>query len=349
MANIGYKLSSEEFGPLQLVEYAAAAERTGFEFALVSDHFHPWSDRQGQSPFVWTVLGAVGRATTTLRVGTAVTCPTMRVHPAIVAQAAATTAALMPGRFFLGVGTGENLNEHILGEGWPSADVRLEMLAEAIEVVKLLWEGDMKSHRGAYYTVEDARLYTLPETPPPLMVAASKPGAAELAGRCGDAMINTDVDPSLLQRFDATGGSGKPRYVELSVCWAADERRARQTARDVWALSASPGPLFTELALPSHFEAVFETIDEDAVAEEVVCGPDATAHCQAIQEAVDAGYTDVCIHQIGPEQEAFLAFYERHVLPAFAGDSPRRQPPQRAAGKGGEHAARGAEGGTRRP
>ena len=349
MANIGYKLSSEEFGPKQLTAYAVAAEGVGFDFALVSDHFHPWSDRQGQSPFVWSVLGAVAHATTALRVGTAVTCPTMRIHPAIVAQAAATTAALMPGRFFLGVGTGENLNEHILGEGWPSADVRLEMLDEAIEVIKRLWEGDLTSHRGMYYTVEDARLYTLPDAPPPLMVAASKPGAAELAGRCGDGMINTDVVPSLLQRFDAAGGSGKPRFVELSVCWATDERRARKTARDVWALSASPGPLFTELALPSHFEAVFESIDEDDVAEEVVCGPDAKAHCRAIQKAVDAGYTDICIHQVGSEQEGFFDFYEKRVLPAFAAASPRRRPPQKATSKvAAQTSRRAAKGSARR-
>jgi G6PDH family F420-dependent oxidoreductase len=188
----------------------------------------------------------------------------------------------------------------------------------------------MTSHRGVHYTVEDARLYTLPDAPPPIMVAASRPGAAELAGRCGDAMINTDVAPELLQRFDATGGSGKPRYVELTACWAADERRARKTAHEVWPLSASPGPLFTELALPSHFEAVFEAIDEAEVAAEVVCGPDPEAHCRAIQEAVEAGYTDVCIHQVGPEQEGFLDFYARHVLPAFAGDATRRQQPQRA-------------------
>jgi len=232
--DIGYKLSSEEFGPADLVRFAVRAEQAGFEFGLISDHFHPWTDRQGHSPFVWTVIGAIAQATTRLRVGTAVTCPTIRIHPAIVAHAAATTAALMGERFFLGVGTGENLNEHVVGRGWPSPDVRLEMFEEAITVIRLLWEGGTKSHHGRYYTVEDARLYTLPDKRPPLMVAASKPGAAELAGRLGDAMINTEVDEDLIHRFEeAGGGDDEPRYVELSACWAKDERRARKTAHEV--------------------------------------------------------------------------------------------------------------------
>ena len=209
--NIGYKLSSEEFGPAQLVEQAARAEAAGFEFALISDHFHPWTDRQGHSPFVWSVIGAVARATTRLRVGTAVTCPILRLHPALVAQAAATCALLMPGRFFLGLGTGENLNEHVVGRGWPPGDVRLDMLAEAVDVLKQLWRGKNVSHRGRHFVVEDARIYSLPSEPPPLMIAASRTHAAELAARVGDAMINVAVSPPLLERFDRAGGRAKPR------------------------------------------------------------------------------------------------------------------------------------------
>jgi G6PDH family F420-dependent oxidoreductase len=315
---IGYKLSSEEFGPNDLVRFATQAEKSGFEFALISDHFHPWTDRQGQSPFVWSVLGGLAHATERMRIGTAVTCPTIRMHPALVAHAAATTAAMMDGRFFLGVGTGENLNEHVVGRGWPSADVRLEMLEEAINVIRLLWKGGLKSHHGRYYTVEDARLYTLPESPPPIMVAASKPRAAELAGRLGDAMINTDVEPDLLERFRSGAGDDGPRYVELSVCWAKDERKARKTAHEIWSLAGLGGPLFTELALPSHFEAAFEPITEDKVAESVICGPDPRRHRQAIEKAAKAGYTHVCVHQIGPDQAGFMDFYAREVLPAFA-------------------------------
>src|ERR687883_157173 len=186
MVELGYALSSEEHTPNDLVRYARRAEEVGFAFALISDHYHPWLDQQGQSPFVWSVVGAIAHATQRLRLGTGVTCPTMRIHPAIVAQAAATAAAMMPGRFFLGVGTGENLNEHILGDRWPEADVRREMLEEAVEVIRLLWQGGQRSHHGRHYTVENARVYTLPETPPPIIVAASGPKAAELAGRIGD-------------------------------------------------------------------------------------------------------------------------------------------------------------------
>ena len=341
MIEIGYKLSSEEFGPADLVRFATRAEQAGFEFALVSDHFHPWSDRQGHSPFVWTVAGAVAQATSRIRLGTAVTCPTIRVHPAIVAQAAATTAALMNGRFFLGVGTGENLNEHVVGRGWPSADVRLEMLEEAIQVIRLLWEGGTKSHHGRHYTVEDARLYTLPDEPPPLMVAASRPHAAELAGGYGDAMINTEVDEELIERFQASGAGDGPRYIEETVCWAKDERTARKTAHEIWPLVAVGGPLFTELAQPSHFEAAFEPLTEDMVAKKVVCGPDPERYVEAIRKAEKAGYTHFCMHQVGPEQERFIEFYEREVVPALGGGrAPRRKPTVKAAQPARRSAAR---------
>jgi coenzyme F420-dependent glucose-6-phosphate dehydrogenase len=317
MVNLGYKLSSEEFGPTDLVRFAARAERSGFEFALISDHFHPWTDRQGQSPFVWSILGAIANVTTRLRIGTAVTCPTIRVHPAIVAQAAATTAALMNGRFFLGVGTGENLNEHVVGRGWPSPDVRLAMLEEAVQVLQLLWEGGMKSFHGRYYAVEDARLYTLPDEPPALMIAASNPGAAELAARAGDAMMNTEVEGDLIRRFNGAGGDDKPRFVEMTVCWAKDERRARQTAHEIWALAALEGMLFTELSTPSLFESALAPVTEDAVAEKVVYGPDPRPYLEKIEEAQRTGYTHLCLHQVGSEQEAFLDFCEREILPAF--------------------------------
>src|SRR5919202_36572 len=175
---LGYTLSCEEHGPNELVRNARAAEEAGFEFATISDHFHPWIDAQGESPFVWSVIGGVSQATERLRLGTGVTCPLIRIHPGIVAQAAATSAAMMQGRFFLGVGTGENLNEHILGDRWPAPDERLEMLEEAIVVMRLLWQGGFQRHRGKHYTVENARIYTLPEEPVPVMVAAAQTQAA---------------------------------------------------------------------------------------------------------------------------------------------------------------------------
>ncbi len=315
MLHLGYKLSSEEFGPLDLVRQAARAERAGFDFALISDHFHPWSDRQGQSPFVWAALGAIAHATETLTVGTGVTCPIIRTHPAIVAHAAATVAALMPGRFFLGVGTGENLNEHVTGAKWPPVDVRREMLEEAVEIIRLLWQGGVQSYRGAHHTLESARLYTLPPKAPRIMVAASGPKAARLAGRIGDGFVTTDPDPALLRTFRRSGGRGKPSFVEVTVCWARSERAARRTAHEVWALSALEGPLFTEIAQPEHFEAAFKPITEAQVAEAVVCGPDPARHLAAIRQATRAGYDHVCVHQIGPDQEGFIRFYEREIFP----------------------------------
>jgi short-subunit dehydrogenase len=207
---LGYKLSSEEQTPSDLVRYAQMAEESGFTFALISDHYHPWIDRQGQSPFVWSVLGAIAQATKRLTVGTAVTCPTVRIHPAIIAQAAATTAALMPGRFFLGLGTGENLNEHIVGQGWPETEVRQERLEEAIEVIRQLWRGGNQSHHGRHFTVENARLYSLPDELPPLLIAAGGPQSATLAGRLGDGMIGTGPEAELFTKFDEAGGTGKP-------------------------------------------------------------------------------------------------------------------------------------------
>jgi coenzyme F420-dependent glucose-6-phosphate dehydrogenase len=317
VTRIGYALSCEEHRPNDLVQFAGRAEECGFEFALISDHFHPWTDRQGQSPFVWSVIGGIAKATERLELGTGVTCPTMRIHPAVIAQAAATAAAMMPGRFFLGVGTGENLNEHILGDGWPSADVRLEMLEESVEVIRLLWQGGNQSHRGRYYTVEDARLYTLPDEPPPIVVAATKPGAAELAGRIGDGFCSTAPDRELIACFDPAGGNGRPRYGQLTVCYAPSEEEARDTAFEWWPNAAIGGDLGQELPLPRHFEQAASLVTKDDVAEKVVCGADADQHADSIQQYADAGFDHVYVHQVGPDQEGFFQFYERELLPRF--------------------------------
>jgi G6PDH family F420-dependent oxidoreductase len=239
--------------------------------------------------------------------------PTVRIHPAIIAQAAATAAVLMPGRFFLGLGTGENLNEHVLGDRWPEGEVRLELLTEAIEVIRLLWQGGYQSHRGRHYTVEQARLYTLPEEPPPIVVAAAKPDAARLAATA-DGLVGTAPDPELLAAFESAGGEGKPRYGQLTVCWAEDEARARKTALEWWPNAALPGDLGQELALPRHFEQAAELVTEADVAEKVLCGPDPAAHLSAIDEFAEAGYDHVYVHQVGPDQEGFLDFYAREIL-----------------------------------
>jgi coenzyme F420-dependent glucose-6-phosphate dehydrogenase len=317
VTQLGYTLSSEEFDASSLVAQAERAEQAGFAFASVSDHFHPWVDEQGESPFVWSVLGAISQRTERIGLMTGVTCPTTRIHPAIVAQAAATTAQLLPGRFSLGVGTGENLNEHILGDRWPGVVARQSRLEEAIEVIRELWEGALVSHRGEHFTVENARIYTLPAELPPLLVAVAGESSVELAARAGDGLVGTAPIAESVEQFRAEGGEDKPTYGQLHVCWAEDEEDAKQLALRQWPNGAISGSYFLELPLPAHFEEAAEVLDEEDIAESLVCGPDPDRHRAAIQEYVDAGYDHVYVHQIGPDQGGFFDFYEREVLPSF--------------------------------
>lgn len=315
---IGYSLSSEESTAADLVRYAVRAEEAGFSFALISDHFHPWLTRQGQSPFVWTVIGAIAHATKRLAIGTGVTCPIVRIHPAIIAQAAATAALLMPGRFFLGLGTGENLNEHILGLYWPPSDIRRKMLQEAVMILRLLWRGGSQSYRGEYFTVERAQVFSLPEKPPPIMIAAAGGRAAELAGEIGDGLISTLPSDSLVRKFRISdGASEKPRYGQMTVCWAKTEAEAKKIAKDWWAVAAIPGELMSQLATPAEFEAVAELVDEEAVAAKMICGPDPERHLEEIESYRKAGFDHVYIHQVGPDQNGFFEFYQREILPKF--------------------------------
>ena len=316
---LGYALSSEEHAPSDLVRYATRAEDAGFGFAMISDHFHPWIDRQGNAPFVWSVLGGIAASTSRIPVGTGVTCPLIRIHPAIIAQAAATTAAMMPGRFWLGLGTGENLNEHVIGGEWPPHERRTEMLEEAVAVIRELWKGDLVTHDGDYYEVVNARLYTLPDKPPPILVAASGTQSAELAGRIADGLIATSPDKELVAAFRKGGGEGKTRIGQLSTCWAKDAAAARRTAHEWWPTAAIPGASGQELALPSHFEELAELVDEEAVAKSVVCGPDPDPVLEKIRSFEDAGFDRVYVHQVGPDQDGFLRFAERELLPAFSG------------------------------
>jgi len=317
MVQLGYTLSSEEHPPNDLVRFARMAEDAGFAFASISDHYHPWVDRQGHSPFVWSVLGGIAQATERIEVMTGVTCPTIRIHPAIIAQAAATIAAMMPGRFLLGVGTGENLNEHILGDRWPAYDVRAEMLEEAIDVIRLLWDGGTQSFYGLYYTVENARVYTLPEQLPPILVAGAGPSSAELAGRMGDGFVSTAPKSEVVQAFEEAGGSGKPVYGQVHVCYSQNEAEARRMAYEIWPTAAVKGELGQELPTPAHFEQAAQMVTEDDVAQSVICGPDVQRYLDAIQEFVDAGFDHVYIHQIGPDQQGFIEFAKRHILPEF--------------------------------
>jgi G6PDH family F420-dependent oxidoreductase len=317
MLQVGYTLSSEEHAPGDLLLYGRVAEESGFDFLTISDHFHPWISRQGQSPLVWSVLGGLSVKTERLPVMTAVTCPTIRIHPAIVAQAAATTAALLPDRFILGVGSGENLNEHVVGMGWPPPEERLDMLEEAIDLIRRLWTGEMVTEWTDHFTVDRARLYTLPETSPPIAVAASTAEAAGLAGRAGDALISTAPDRKIVDAFRMAGGDGRPAYGQVTVCYGPDEQAAKDEALEWWPNTSVPGELGVELAEPQHFEEVAKLIFADSVAEKVVCGPEMEPILEKIGSFVDAGFDHVFLHQVGPRQEEFLAFAKDELLPAI--------------------------------
>jgi G6PDH family F420-dependent oxidoreductase len=321
VVELGYALSSEEHAPNTLVRNAQYAEEAGFGYALISDHFHPWVSKQGENPFVWSVIGGISQATRSLRLGTGVTCPTIRTHPAIIAQAAATSAMMMPGRFFLGVGTGEALNEHITGARFPETEVRLEMLEEAVAVMRLLWQGGNQSWRGKHYTVENAQLFTVPKNGVEVMVAAAGSKAATVAGRIGDSFCNTAPDPEPIQVFEANGGAGKPKYGQVTVCWAPDEAQARKTALEIWPNGGLPGELGQELPTVAHFEQAAQLVTEEKIAEEVVCGPDPEKHLAKLRAYEEAGYTHVYVHQVGPDQEGMMRFYKEEIMPNFGGAS----------------------------
>ncbi|WP_227373686.1 TIGR03557 family F420-dependent LLM class oxidoreductase [Haladaptatus halobius] len=316
MTQIGYTLSSEEHHPNELVQHAARAEEVGFDFASISDHYHPWISQQGHSPFVWSTLGGVAHATDDLPVGIGVNCPIMRYHPAIVAQAAATAAAMFEGDFFLGVGTGERLNEHVVGEHWPEHPIRMEMLEEAVEIIQKLWQGGQQSYYGDHFTVENARLYTLPEEPPEIIVSAYGERAAKAAAELGDGFWS--VGPQdVVETFDEAGGEG-PKYSQMSICYAEDEDEAIDTALEHWPNTSLPGELASQLATPTHFEQASQMVTREDIAEgSVVTDPDPDTHVENLRQFFDAGYDHVYVHQIGPDQESFFDFYENEVLPEF--------------------------------
>jgi G6PDH family F420-dependent oxidoreductase len=315
MATFGYFLSSEEHPGSALVKAAAQAEKAGFDALWISDHFHPWLDDQGESPFVWTVLGGIAAVTERVKVTTAVTCPIMRIHPAVIAQAAATTAELFgPGRFALGVGSGEALNEHILGDHWPPPEVRLSMLDESVALMRELWKGDMVDHDGDHYVVENARIYTLPSEPPPVLVSGFGPKAIEVAARIGDGFITTSASAEDIATYRQHGGKGITQG-GVKVCWHEDKQQAVKIAHQTWRNSFVPGQLAQELATPTLFEQASELVTEQMVADKVTCGNDVDEHVAALQEYVDAGFDEIYVSQMGPDQEGMIRFYEREVLP----------------------------------
>ena len=310
---MGYFLSTEEYSPAQLVEQARAAERAGFEALWISDHYHPWNGEQGNSPFVWTVIGALSQVCR-LPVTTAVTCPTVRTHPAVIAQAAATAAVMLEGRFVLGVGSGEALNEHVLGDAWPSVGIRLEMLAEAVEVIRRLWTGEVVHHRGRHYRVDHARLYTLPETPPEIYVSGFGPQATDLAAQIGDGYISTSPEPGLLRRFkDASGG--KPSQAGTKVAYAASAEEGWEHAHRLWPHAGLPGEMAQVLPTPEHFEQVSQLVTMESTRDSVVAGADVEQHLEQVSSYAEAGYDELYVANMGPHAVDMIQFYGEHVLP----------------------------------
>jgi G6PDH family F420-dependent oxidoreductase len=316
---IGYALSSEELRPRDMLRYARRAEDVGFSGITISDHYHPWIDRQGQSPFVWSAIGGIAAVTERVKVGTAVTCPTVRIHPAIIAQAAATAGDMLPGRFFLGVGSGEFLNEHILGDRWPAATERLEMLEEAIDVIRLLWGGGSQSHRGRHYRVENARIYDLPDSPPPILISGFGPRAIALAARIGDGFCTVVPDADAVASFRDQGGGRKLVQGGMKVCYEPDPAQARATAHRLWPNDSLPGELAQLLPTPAHFEQASQLVDEDMVAATIPCGPDLDGHLELIERYEAAGFDELYVHQVGCDLDGFFAAYEREILPRWAG------------------------------
>ena len=316
MLKLGYKLMSEEHGPSDLVRNAQRAEQAGFEFAAISDHFFPWLEEQGHAPLAWPVLGAIANATRRMGLMTAVTCPIMRYHPAIVAQCAATLGLLSNNRFTLGLGAGERLNEHIIGAGWPGRAGRHERLSEAIDIIQGLLAGSLTNYHGSYFRLDHARLFDRPDPKPPVAVAAGGIEAARLAGRSGDALIATEARSDLVGAFVSGGGSG-PRYAEVAMCYAKREEDARKTAHHYFRWSLAGWPVMAELPDTEGFAAASKHMSPEAVAKQISCGPSPEAHLQAIDRYVQAGFDHIILVQVGPEQEAFIAFFEHHLAPAL--------------------------------
>ena len=313
----GYKLSAEGFGPHELVRQAKLAEASGFDFVEISDHFHPWLDSQGHSPFAWTVLGAIAASTESVGLATGVTCPTVRYHPAIIAQAAATLAIISDGRFTLGVGSGERLNEHVVGRGFPAVADRQAMLREGLEIIRLLWQGDYQSYRGEYLDLEDARVFDLPDALPVIAVAAGGTDAAELAADLGDGMFGTEPKPELVQAYRDAGGNG-PTYGEVGLAWAEDEATAVKAAFESSRWSLTGWKVMSELPNPVNFEASARFVREEDVAAQMPCGPDAAAHLEAIREYERVGYDHVVLANNGPDPDGFMDFFARELKPALA-------------------------------
>ncbi|WP_280244542.1 TIGR03557 family F420-dependent LLM class oxidoreductase [Nocardia abscessus] len=309
---IGYKLAAEAFGPKELVRQAIRAEEAGFDFVEISDHFHPWLDNQGHSPFAWTVLGAIAAKTERIELATGVTCPILRYHPAIIAQAAATLAILSDNRFTLGVGSGERLNEHVVGREFPPVRIRQRMLREALEIVRLLWSGGYHSYDGEFLALSEARIFDLPDTLPPIAVAGGGPEAARIAAELGDGLFATEPKAELVDRYRAAGGSG-PCYAEVGMAWAPDEETAAKAVLDTTRWAVTGWKVMSELPNPVNFAAATTTVRLDDILDNFACGPDPARYLDAAKQYTDAGFDHLVMQNAGPDPDGFLDFYRREL------------------------------------
>jgi G6PDH family F420-dependent oxidoreductase len=318
MTRFGYTLMSEQSGPRDLVRDAVRAEQAGFDFEAISDHYFPWLDSQGHAPNAWSVLGAVAQVTERVELMTYVTCPSFRYHPAVVAQQAATIGLLSGGRFTLGLGAGENLNEHVVARGWPPANIRHEMLTEAVEIITRLFGGNYVNYRGQHFSVDSAKLWDVGSPPPRIAMAASGRRSCDLAGHYADAMIAVTPDPVLADKFDAAGGTGKSRIGQIPICWDPSREAAIERAHDQFRWFGGGWKVNAELPGTAGFAAASQFVRKEDVAAAISCGPDVDDHVKSVQAFVDAGFTDVAVVQIGGEtQPEFLDWAERELLPAL--------------------------------
>jgi len=318
MVQFGYTLMTEQSDPKSLVQWAVEAEQAGWDFEVSSDHYFPWLDSQGHAPNAWVTLGAVAQATEQVELMTYVTCPILRYHPTVVAQQAATLDLLADGRFTLGVGAGENLNEHVVGAGWPPANVRHEMFTEAVEIIKALFAGGYVNYTGKHYQVDSAKLWDLGDPPPRIGIAVSGEQSAQIAGQYADAMIAVEPEAALGEQFDSFGGTGKPRIGQLPISFDTDRDAAIERAHDQFRWFAGGWKVNAELPGTAGFAAASQFVRKEDVAGQIPCGDDAGAVKDAVKEFVDAGFTHVALVQIGGEHQAdFLRWSEKELLPAL--------------------------------
>ncbi|HUN35127.1 MAG TPA: TIGR03557 family F420-dependent LLM class oxidoreductase [Trebonia sp.] len=305
---IGYKLATEGFGPKELIRQAVLAEQAGFDFLEISDHFHPWVEAQGHSAFTWSLLPAIAMKTERIGLATGVTCPSMRYHPAVIAQAAATMAIISDGRFTLGVGAGERLNEHVTGEGFPGRRARHERFREALEIIRLLWQGGYRSYNGRHLRLEEARIFDLPEELPVIAVAASGPASARIAADLGDGLFAVDPDGDLISRWQQLGGHG-PAYGEMPLAWAPDEEGAVEAILDKSSFSLTGWKVMSELPNPANFEAATATVTAEQIRRQFACGPDPKRHLEVARQYVEAGFDHLVAANVGPDPDGFMDFF----------------------------------------